>query len=206
MGRAIDSLPSFFPSGRADWREWLQQHHDHSSGVWLIYFKKAAGRSSLSYNEIVEEALCFGWIDSLHRKRDHETAMLLITPRKPKSVWSQLNKQRVEQLIAAGLMTEAGSKSICTAKVNGSWNSLDASNLAAESNRLPPELKKALQANKVAAKHFRKFSLSVRRQFLSWILSAKTDATKQKRIGITVEMSSVNKKPGPQGFKIETNS
>ncbi len=206
MGRAIDSLPSFFPSDRAAWREWLQQHHDHSTGVWLIYFKKAAGRSSLSYNEIVEEALCFGWIDSLPRKRDHETAMLLITPRKPKSVWSQLNKQRVEQLIAAGLMTEAGSKRISRAKANGSWNALEASNLAAESNRLPPELKKAFQENKAAATHFGEFSLSVRRQFLSWILSAKTDATKQKRIGITVQMSSVNKKPGPQGFKIETNS
>ena len=205
MGRAIDTLPSFFPSDRAAWREWLQQNHLHSKGVWLIYYKKAAKKYSLSYYEIVEEALCFGWIDSLPRKRDEETAQLLITPRKPKSVWSQLNKQRIEQLIAAGLMTEAGRLSISTARANGSWFALDASDQAADTNTLPPELKKALAANKKADRHFKAFSVSVRRQFLSWILSAKTETTKQKRINTTVEMSALNVKPGPKGFKIESN-
>lgn len=193
---------SIHPKNRKAWRKWLENEHLSSTGIWLVYYKKHTGLRGLSYDEAVEEALCFGWIDSLPGKLDDDRSMLKFTPRKPRSVWSALNKKRVDQLISQGLMTAAGLASIELAKKNGSWESLTASDEAAALNQVPPDLAKLFARNKQAGEHFKAFSQSVRKQFLSWIFSAKRPETRKQRLAQTVKMSAANVKPGAQGFKI----
>lgn len=190
------------PKTRSQWRKWLQKNHTTSPGIWFIYYKKETGKPRVSYDEAVEEALCFGWIDSLPRKLDEGRSMLKFTPRKTKSVWSQLNKTRVKKLIEQKLMTEAGIASIETAKRNGSWDTLTASDLAVANNTIPPALQKAFKKSKTAEKNFTNFSPSIRKQFLSWIDSAKRPETLAARIKQTVLMAVANVKPGPKGFKL----
>lgn len=202
MARAIDSYEQFYPRDRKAWRNWLSKNFDKSPGIWLIYYKVGMSKPRLPYDEVVEEALCFGWVDSLPRKLDEERSMLLITPRKPKSVWSDINKERVARLIKNGLMTAPGLEKINIAKENGSWDTLTASNYAADTNELPADLLKQFKGKAAALKNFKAFSPSIRRQFLFWIDSAKTDETRMKRLLQTVLMSEANKKPGPQGFKL----
>lgn len=192
----------FHPKTRAEWRKWLQQNHTSSPGIWFTYYKKETGKPRVSYDEAVEEALCFGWIDSLPRKLDEERSMLKFTPRKPKSVWSELNKQRVEKLIAAKLMQPAGIATINLAKENGSWDILTNSDEAAAQNKYPADLVKLFQKNKKAHQNFDSFSRSIKKQFLSWIDSAKRPETRQARLAQTVLMAAANKKPGPAGFKL----
>src|SRR5262249_23675301 len=113
-------------TARAEWRAWLEQHHTRPEGVWLISCKKGAGKPRVAHEEAVEEALCFGWIDSIQRTLDDERAMLWFAPRKPRTGWSKLNKQRIERLAATGLMALAGLAKIEAAKQDGSWHALDA--------------------------------------------------------------------------------
>jgi uncharacterized protein YdeI (YjbR/CyaY-like superfamily) len=202
MARAIDSLESFYPKDRQAWRNWLQKNYQQPTGIWLIYYKVGKSKPRLPYDDIVEECLCFGWIDSLARKLDDERAMILITPRKPKSVWSDANKQRVEKLLANGLMTPAGLEKIEIAKKNGSWDALTASDQAASTNQIPTDLQQAFKGKKAALANFKAFAPSTRKQFLSWIDSAKTPETRNKRLLQTVLMSEANKKPGVSGFKM----
>ena len=192
----------YHPKTRAAWRNWLEKNHASAQGIWFVYFKKESGKARVPYAEAVEEALCFGWIDSLPRKIDAERSALKFTPRKPKSVWSDINKQRIEKLVANKLMTAPGLRAVETAKQNGSWDTLSASNYAADTNELPKDLLKAFKGKAAALKNFKGFSPSIRRQFMFWIESAKTDETRNKRLTQTVLMSEANKKPGPQGFKL----
>ncbi len=202
MTRAIDSYQQFYPKDRKAWRNWLSRNFDKSPGIWLIYYKTGKSKPRLPYDEMVEEALCYGWIDSLPRKLDEERSMILMTPRKPKSVWSDVNKQRIEKLTAAKLMTSSGINAVEIAKQNGSWDTLSASNYAADTNKLPNDLLKAFKGKTAALKNFKAFSPSIRRQFMFWIESAKTEETRNKRVAQTVLMSEANKKPGAQGFKL----
>lgn len=194
--------PSLQPRNRQEWRNWLVKEHLKSPGVWLVYFKKETGLRGLSYDEAVEEALCFGWIDSLPGKVDEQRSRLKFTPRKPKSVWSALNKKRVDELIRTGRMRPAGEKAIAVAKANGSWDALTASDEAAAKNLLPSDLQKLLNRNKKATANFNEFSESVRKQFLSWIFSAKRPETRAARVKQTCKMAAANVKPGPRGFVI----
>jgi uncharacterized protein YdeI (YjbR/CyaY-like superfamily) len=190
------------PKTRSQWRQWLQKNNTTSIGVWFTYYKKETGKPRVSYDEAVEEALCFGWIDSLPRKLDDERSMLKFTPRKQKSVWSQLNKSRIEKLIEQKLMMPAGIASIELAKKNGSWETLTASDTAAANNQLPADLEKLFTKNRKAKENFTGFSFSIRKQFLSWLDSAKRPETRKARLKQTVLMATANKKPGPQGFKL----
>lgn len=190
--RKVDELEDFHPLSRREWREWLAENHDKSAGVWFVYFKKQAGKPRVSYTEAVEEALCFGWIDSLPRKLDDERSKLLFTPRKRKSVWSKLNKERIEKLIKNGLMTETGLAKIEAAKKDGSWNTLDAS----DNLEIPTDLAKEFRANKAAAENFEAFPASVKRGILYWITSAKRDETRKNRVEKTVRMAAKNKRAG----------
>ncbi len=190
------------PKNRKQWRQWLEKNHSSSPGIWFTYFKKETGKPRVSYEEAVEEALCFGWIDSLPRKLDEERTMLKFTPRKPKSVWSQLNKTRVEKLIAEKQMMPAGLASIVLAKKNGSWDILTGSDKAAINNEMPEDMEKLFSKNKKAKAHFQNFSFSIRKQFLAWIDSAKRPETRKARIVQTILMASHNKKPGLKGFKL----
>src|SRR3954467_6447493 len=114
--------PRIRPESRQAWRNWLEQHHASSTGVWVMYAKKQSGLPSLTYNDAVEEALCFGWIDSKINPIDDDFYMQVFTPRKAKSAWSALNKTRVERLLAAGLMSAAGLATIEAAKDSGAWD------------------------------------------------------------------------------------
>lgn len=190
------------PKTRLAWRQWLEKNHTTSPGVWFVYFKKESGKARVSYADAVEEALCFGWIDSLPRKLDEERTMLKFTPRKPKSVWSQLNKTRVEKLIRENKMMPAGFTAIEKAKANGSWDTLTASDHAAANNIIPADLAVLFSKNKKANQHFQQFSMSIRKQFLSWIDSAKRPETRTARLKQTEMMAAANKKPGAQGFKL----
>lgn len=190
------------PLTRKEWRNWLRKNHLTTDGIWLVYFKKDTGKRHLGYDEAVEEALCFGWIDSLPRKIDAERSALKFTPRKPKSVWSKLNKTRIEKLIQQKLMAPAGLAAIELAKKNGSWNTLTSSDTWADTNQLPDDLQKAFLKNKKAMANFTAFSVSYRRQFLFWIDSAKREETRKARIKQTILMAAANKKPGAQGFKL----
>ena len=189
---ARPSLKQVYAPNRSAWRQWLAEHHATSPGVWLIYHKKSAGRERLDYGDAVEEALCFGWIDSLTRTLDTERYEQLFTPRKPKSTWSRPNKGRVERLIAQGLMQPAGLAAIELAKQNGAWSSLD----AVDAMEIPSDLASALRKNARARKNFEAFAPSIRRGFLYWVLSAKRPETRAKRIAETVARCEQNRKPG----------
>lgn len=188
MGNMATNVPQLLIESRAEWRQWLALNHAQSDGVWLVTFKKHCGPKHVSYNDIVEEALCFGWIDSVAGKLDEDRTMLRFTPRKPGSGWSKPNKERVEHLIAAGLMTSAGLEKIEAAKQDGSWDSLD----AIERLEIPPDLEAALAAYDAARQHFDAFPRSARRLILGWVASAKKPETRAKRIAETARLAQDN--------------
>jgi len=173
-----------------EWREWLAENHEQSYGIWLVTFKKHCKEKYVSYDAVVEEALCFGWIDSLPRKLDEERTMLWMAPRKPGSGWSKLNKERIEKMIEAGRMTVAGLAKIEAAKQDGSWSLLDA--IAAL--EIPPDLQTALHANPTAQQNFEAFPKSAKRGILEWIASAKRPETRAKRIEETARLAAENKR------------
>lgn len=180
------SLPLLQPSSRRAWRAWLEKHHDSSAGIWLVYAKKHTGIRSLTYNDAVEEALCFGWIDSLIHPIDDARYKQIFTPRKAKSVWSALNRKRVERLISDGLMTAAGMKMIDAAKESGRWTAWAQS----EALTIPPELKKALNANKDAKKHWPTYTDSQRKMFLYMVNGAKRPETRARRVARVIDVVS----------------
>jgi uncharacterized protein YdeI (YjbR/CyaY-like superfamily) len=190
------------PRTRNAWRQWLETNHAVAPGIWMIYFKKKSSKRKFEYAEAVEEALCFGWIDSAPRKLDDQRAMLKFTPRKSKSGWSQLNKKRIEKLSKEGLMTAAGLTKVEQAKKDGSWDKLTSSDQHIDSNSLPKELRQALSKKKNALENFRSFPPGYRKRFLFWIDSAKRPETKDARIRQTVLMAMAGKKPGRKGFKL----
>ncbi len=181
---------SVHPLTRAEWRAWLEQHHGRAEGVWLVSYKQATDKPRVTYDEAVEEALCFGWVDSKGNKLDEERSMLWFAPRKLGSGWSRPNKERVERLIAAGLMTPAGMAKIEAAKADGSWSLLD----AVENLEIPPDLAEALDAYPPAATNFAAFPPSAKRAILQWIVQAKTPATRAKRIAETARLAQENKR------------
>jgi len=174
------------PRSRKAWREWLKTHHASSSGIWLVIAKKHTGIPSLTYNDAVEEALCFGWIDSLMNPIDEALYKQMFTPRKSKSLWSALNRTRVERLIASGLMTSAGMKMIDVAKESGRWEA----HAPSETLTLPPELRKALSANKDAKKNWPTYTESQRKMFLYMVHGAKRPETRAKRVARVVDIVS----------------
>ncbi len=179
--RLVD-LPLVEVPHRAAWRDWLLANHGVSSGIWLAVGKKGHSVTSLTYEEAVEEALCFGWIDSTVNRLDEHRFKQLFTPRKPGSTWSRSNKSRVERLIEAGRMTPAGLASIDRAKVDGSWSFLD----EVEELVVPPDLAAALAKAPGARDAFHVLPDSARKQLLYWIASAKRPETRGKRIAEAV--------------------
>jgi uncharacterized protein YdeI (YjbR/CyaY-like superfamily) len=175
--------PLIHPESIAEWRRWLTEHHADTNGVWLAGWKRASGKPSLDYGQIVEEALCFGWIDGLFNTLDDERQAQLLTPRRRGSGWSRSNKERVERLLADGRMTEAGLRVIEAAKADGSWSLLDASEALIE----PPELSAALDANPEARRQWDAFPKSPRKALIFWVTSAKRPETRQRRVATIVE-------------------
>lgn len=167
---------------RAELRRWLLAHHRQNESIWLVTWRKSAGDAHLPADAIVDEALAFGWIDSLPRALDATRTMRMLSPRRAGSGWSKVNKQRIEALVARGQMHAAGLAAIERAKADGSWTWLDTVETLAE----PPDLRDALDADAPAARHWQNFPPSVRRAILEWIAQAKTAATRGRRIAQTV--------------------
>lgn len=166
----------------------MKKNHAAAPGVLLVYAKKHTGMASLDWDEAVEEALCFGWIDSKGNKLDDERSLLWFSPRKAKTGWSKLNKERVERLITAGLMAEAGLAKIEAAKQDGSWNALD----GVEALEMPPDLETALASYSAARQNFEAFPRSVKRAILEWISQAKRPETRAKRVEETARLAQDN--------------
>lgn len=196
------NLKSYYAKDRNAWRKWLEKNHAKSAGIWLIYYKKTSGKKRLEYNDAVEEALCFGWIDSTARPLDEERYMQRFTPRKSKSGWSRLNKQRIEKMTGHGLMTAAGLEKIDAAKRNGTWESLDQIYAPADQLQIPGDLNEALSKQNKAKANFENFAVFTRRQFLYWINASRREETRKARIKQAVLMCAQNKKPGIKGFKL----
>ena len=171
-------LKTFYAKDRKAWRKWLEKNHAKQPGVWLIYYKKNSGKTRVAYDEAVEEALCFGWIDSIMKPIDDEKFMQKFTPRKLKTVWSGLNKKRVEKLLARNLMTPAGLKIIESGKQNGSWTKLD----HIENFEIPADLKKVFAKSKKAANWFQNLAPFKKKQVLYRLGNAKLPETRERRI------------------------
>jgi len=174
---------------RAELRRWLTRHHAQTDSIWLISHKKSS-RHYLPYDAIVEEALCFGWIDSQPRTLDEDRSMLRLSPRKAKSGWSQVNKARIDKLIAAGLMTPAGLARIDEAKASGTWDLLD----AAHSGEIPADLATAFKAHPNSADNFAAFPPSARKAILEWISLAKRPETRAARVNETARLAAINER------------
>ena len=173
---ARDDIGRFEPADRAAWRNWLDRNHSTSTGVWLV-FRKGAARQ-LTYDASVEEALCFGWIDSTLNPIDASRYMQLFTPRKAKSGWSRINKARVLKVIAEGLMMPAGRQKIAAAKRDGSWKALD----AVESLKVPADFRAALDANPDARANYDALTASGKKRYLHWINNVKRPETRARRV------------------------
>lgn len=181
---------SVYPKGRNEWRAWLATHHAVEVGVWLIRFKKAIGKPTIDYDAAVEEALCFGWVDSRPNKLDDERSLLWFAPRKAGTGWSKPNKERVDRLIAAGLMTASGLAKVDAARKDGSWTALDTVELL----EVPGDLRLALNIHPVAAENFAAFPRSVKRSILEWIQNAKKPETRAARVGETARLAKENQR------------
>ena len=185
-----NGIKTFHARTRNEWRNWLVEYHQLEKSVWLIIYHKSSDIKSVYYEESVEEAICFGWIDSIAHKRDEESKYQFFTQRKPKSNWSKTNRVRVEKMIAQGLMTPSGLKFIDLAKQTGTWEAL----VDVQNSVIPDDLQNELNKSKTALKHFLAFSPSSKRIILEWILNAKKDKTRQKRIEETVRLATDNTK------------
>jgi uncharacterized protein YdeI (YjbR/CyaY-like superfamily) len=171
------------PKSRKAWRDWLEKHHATSTGVWLVYAKKHAGIPSLTYNDAVEEALCFGWIDSKINPLDDTFYMQVFTPRKRRSAWSPLNKARVERLLAAGLMRPAGIAVVNAAKESGIWDATR----HVEELMIPPDLQKALKANPDANRYWVSYTASRRKGVLYRLAGARRPETRARYLHDIIE-------------------
>jgi uncharacterized protein YdeI (YjbR/CyaY-like superfamily) len=178
----------YYPKNRAAWRKWLEKNHASRKNVWLIVYKKGSNKPTITYDDAVEEALCFGWIDGTANKRDDESSYRLFAQRKTKSTWSGLNKTRIEKLVKENKMTDAGLQKITAAKKDGSWEILN----KIEALEMPYLLKKAFTKNKTAMKNFMLFPPSAKKQLYFWVENAKTDTTRQKRIDEIVSHAEKN--------------
>lgn len=179
----IKGVETYCPKSREDWRQWLEENHRSKSSVWLVYYSKKSNVPSISWREAVDEALCFGWIDSTTKKVNDSSFIQYFSKRKPESIWSKINKEVVQFLIDNERMTAAGFKSIEIAKENGSWTILD----EVEELIIPAVLEIAFNKHKGSKDYFLSLSKSKRKMILSWIVLAKRQETKQKRIDEVVE-------------------
>lgn len=171
-------IETYCPKSRTDWRKWLEKNHQSKQSVWLIYFKSSTKVASLSWSEAVDEALCFGWIDSTKKTIDNERYVQYFSKRKPNSIWSKINKDKVDYLISKNLMQKAGYKTIEIAKGNGSWFILD----EVEALIIPKDLRKEFDKREGSLEFYESLNKSAKKILLGWVVLAKRPETRQKRI------------------------
>lgn len=186
-------VETYYPQNRAAWRQWLEENHQSKSSIWLVYYTKKSNIPSISWREAVDEALCFGWIDSTRKKVDDSSSIQYFSKRKPKSIWSKINKEIVQSLIDNKRMTKAGFESIEIAKQNGSWTILD----EVEELIIPDDLELAFTRYSGSKEYFLSLSKSTKKILLSWIVLAKRQETKQKRIEEIAESMGGKQMPKP---------
>jgi uncharacterized protein YdeI (YjbR/CyaY-like superfamily) len=177
MGR-LDDLDHVHCDDRAAWRAWLEANHATSPGIWLVRWKSSSGSPALSFDELVEEALCFGWIDSRAGTVDADRNRIVVTPRRPGSGWSMVNKERIARLEAAGLLAPAGRAAIEAARRDGSWTKLD----EAHSLVVPDDLADAFASHPGSRDQFDAFPPSARRAILEWVTTARRPETRARRV------------------------
>ena len=183
-----NGIAAFNAPTAKEWRNWLKKHSATEKSVWLIIQHKKSSIQGIKIDEAMEQALCFGWIDSKAVKRDGESFYLCFTPRNPKSNWSTVNRERVARMTEKGLMTAAGQAMIDLAKTSGTWEKLS----DAQNKIVPEDLQQLLDKNKKARGHFEAFSPSSKRMILEWIANAKRPETRERRIQKTVELAAEN--------------
>jgi uncharacterized protein YdeI (YjbR/CyaY-like superfamily) len=171
-------MPVYHPADRAAWRAWLVANCESARGVWVVSWRKPSGRAPVAYADLVEEAICFGWIDSTVNILDDERGLQLMTPRKQKSGWTRLNRQRVAALEAQGRMTDPGRRAVAAAQANGWWTIYD----DVEDLVVPPDLAAALEASEPARRAWDRFPPSSRKQMLWWVATAGKPQTRTSRI------------------------
>jgi len=186
-------LTRYFETNR-EWENWLKENHDKETELWLVYYKKHTGKSSIAYEDSVKTALCYGWIDSLIKKLDEDSYARKFNPRKENSKWSESNKKRVEDLIAVGKMKPPGMRLVEAAKENGSWERIIVPPKIDLS--VPDDFEKALKSVPEAKRYFESLPKSHKKQYLVWIKMAKRDETRQRRIKNSLEMLLNKQKPG----------
>jgi len=187
----ISEIAQYYPKTKKEWRKWLEKNHTQQDAIWLIMYKKNAGQPTITWSDAVDEALCFGWIDSIKKKLDEERSIQFFSKRKPKSTWSRINKDKVQQLMDAGLMTKAGLNCITIAKENGSWTILD----SVEALIIPEDLEAALKAKPKAMDNFLSLSKSAKKILLHRLLFAKRPETRGKRMDEILEAVSAIQQP-----------
>ncbi len=192
MASFESSLDEIHPMTRAAWRSWLSEHHATCAGVWLIYDRASTGRRRLSWEDAVREALCFGWIDSKVKPIDDERYKQIFTPRKPRSVWSKINKEYVAELADAGLLTEAGLRAVEVAKANGSWTLLE----PVDALLVPDDLASALGRSTSARETYDGLSASAKRAVLYSLYSAKREDTRARRLAKALDALERGESPG----------
>jgi uncharacterized protein YdeI (YjbR/CyaY-like superfamily) len=189
----LDEAPHVHADDRATWHAWLEANHASARGVWLVTWRRRTGRPRLSYEDAIEEALCFGWVDSTGGHLDDQRGKLYFAPRKPRSVWAASNKARVEKLIREGRMAPAGLAAIERARANGSWDLLESSDRL----EVPDDLAAALEAHPPAGAHFAAFPPSARKMMLGWLATARRPETRARRIERIAEAAVRNERvPG----------
>jgi uncharacterized protein YdeI (YjbR/CyaY-like superfamily) len=181
---ATSAHPTF--DTREDWRAWLERSHASAKEAWVVLRKKGADGPSLRYEEAVEEALCFGWIDGRTRSVDGQHYAVRFSPRRQGSIWAESNKQRVERLVAEGRMTPAGLAKVAEAKANGEW---DAAAAREDVGSIPPDLERALRKDAAVWERFQLWPASRKRQYLYWLTTAKRAETREKRIKAIVDLA-----------------
>lgn len=185
-----DGVKTFHAASRAAWREWLVQNHAIEKNLWLIIYHKKSKTPSVYYDEAVDEALCFGWVDSKINKRDDESSFQFFAKRNPKSNWSRVNKAKIERLTAHNLMMEAGVKMVELAQKTGTWTALD----DVENGVIPDDLKLELDKNPTAKSYFDAFPRSTKRGILEVLLNAKQLETRTKRINEITTLAEKNER------------
>ena len=191
--RSMKAMRQVYVKSRAEWRNWLTRNHDRNAGIWLVFYKKHTGRPALGYDAAVEEASCFGWIDSIIKKLDEDRYVRKLTPRQSGSRWSKLNKARVKKLVGQGLMTESGLARVIEAKESGVWEESDRPHISSE---LLEELKKALAQSKQAKARFEQLAPAHKRQFIGWVGVAKRQETRNRRVMESIALLEQDKKLG----------
>ncbi len=177
----------------AEWRDWLKANHEQSNGIRMIFYRKETGRPTIEYESAIEEALCYGWIDSIIKKIDAEKYVRKFTPRKNNSKWSAVNKKRIEKLIKEKRMTGAGLAKVDAAKANGQWDKPDRPVISFE---LHAEFESALNQNPKARAFFEQLAPSYKKHYIGWIAAAKQNKTREKRIRESITLLEKGQKLG----------